>query len=600
MPVAEVVRSESARGRVVESEHTHALADGTELFYRAWMPAGAAGKPATRALVLFHRGHEHSGRLGELARALVSDEAGGCAVFAWDQRGHGRSPGVRGDAPSFQGLVRDAEHFVRGVSERHGVRIEDVAVVGHSVGAVIAAAWVHDYAPPIRCMALVTPALRIKLYVPLAVPGLRVLRKVRPGAFIKSYVRSGMLTHDPVEAAAYDADPLIAKSISVNILLGLHDTATRLIADARAIRTPTLVLSAGSDWVVELGAQKKFFERLGSTQKKMEVYPGFHHAVLHEQGRERAIAAIKGFVEEQFAQQTHASGSGAERGAAIAQHDGAPELPGALTKLGYSITALALKTAGKMSRGIALGWASGFDSGRSLDHVYRNKAEGVTFIGRMMDRAYLDSPGWTGIRARKVNIEALLARAIRETRGEGRPVRILDLAAGPGRYVMDAIAREKAKAGGGEITAILRDRDEKGLAEGRAIAAQMGLTESVRHEAGDAFDPASIKSASPRPTVAIVSGLYELFPGNEMILRSLMALHETVEDGGWLIYTNQPWHPQLAFIANVLINRDGKPWIMRCRSQAEMDALAASAGFRKVAMETDEEGIFTVSLARRV
>lgn len=597
MPVAEDVRNEAVRGRLVETEYTHTLADGTALFYRAWMTEGAR---ATRAVVLFHRGHEHSGRLGELGRALAGPN---CAVFAWDQRGHGRSPGARGDAPSFQMLVRDAEHFVRGVSERHGVPIEDMAVVGHSVGAVIVAAWVHDYAPPIRGMVLVTPALRIKLYVPLAIPGLRVLRKVRPGAFIKSYVRSGMLTHDSVEAKAYDADPLIAKSISVNILLGLHDTATRLIADAKAIRTPTLVLSAGSDWVVELGAQRRFFERLGSTQKKMEVYPGFHHAVLHEQGRERAFAEIKAFVDGEFARTVPAAGDASGRDGQIVQHDGAPELPGALTKLGYSITALALKTAGKMSRGIALGWSSGFDSGRSLDHVYRNKAEGVTFIGRLMDRAYLDSPGWTGIRARKVNIEAMLARAIRETQaaGDGRtPVRILDLAAGPGRYVMDAIAREKAKAGGIAITAVLRDRDEKGLAEGRAIAAQMGLTESVRHEVGDAFDPASVKSASPRPTVAIVSGLYELFPGNEMIQRSLKALHETVEEGGWLIYTNQPWHPQLAFIANVLINREGKPWIMRCRSQAEMDALAASAGFRKVAMETDEEGIFTVSLARRV
>lgn len=589
MSVAEAVRSEAARGRLVETEHTHALADGTELFYRAWMMEGVAGGRATRAVVLFHRGHEHSGRLGELARALAGD---GSAVFAWDQRGHGRSPGARGDAPSFQTLVRDAEHFVRGVSERHGVAIEDMAVVGHSVGAVIAAAWVHDYAPPIRGMALVTPALRIKLYVPLAIPGLRVLRKVKPGAFIKSYVRSGMLTHDPVESTAYDADTLIAKSISVNILLGLHDTATRLIADAKAIRVPTLVLSAGSDWVVEMGVQRTFFERLGSTQKKMEVYPGFHHAVLHEQGRELAFAEIKGFVDGVLAGERRET----VRGAAVAQHDGAPELPGALTKLGYSITALALKTAGKMSRGIALGWSSGFDSGRSLDHVYRNKAEGVTFIGRMMDRAYLDSPGWTGIRARKVNIERMLARAIHETHAAGKPVRILDLAAGPGRYVMDAIARERTIP----ITAILRDRDEKGLAEGRVIAAQMGLGEFVRHEPGDAFDPASIRSASPRPTVAIVSGLYELFPGNDMILRSLKALHETVEEGGWLIYTNQPWHPQLAFIANVLINREGKPWIMRCRSQAEMDALAASAGFKKVAMETDEEGIFTVSLARRV
>ena len=52
-----------------------------------------------------------------------------------------------------------------------------------------------------------------------------------------------------------------------------------------------------------------------------------------------------------------------------------------------------------------------------------------------------------------------------------------------------------------------------------------------------------------------------------------------MEDGGLLIYTNQPWHPQVEFIARVLTNREGNPWIMRRRSQAEMDALVRAAGF---------------------
>jgi hypothetical protein len=39
---------------------------------------------------------------------------------------------------------------------------------------------------------------------------------------------------------------------------------------------------------------------------------------------------------------------------------------------------------------------------------------------------------------------------------------------------------------------------------------------------------------------------------------------------------------------------------MRRRTQAEMDDLVRAAGFEKVAMEIDEFGIFTVSLARKV
>src|SRR5689334_5789019 len=48
------------------SEHRMQLSDGTELFYRAWLPA----QPTSKALVLFHRGHEHSGRLVDVVDEL--------------------------------------------------------------------------------------------------------------------------------------------------------------------------------------------------------------------------------------------------------------------------------------------------------------------------------------------------------------------------------------------------------------------------------------------------------------------------------------------------------------------------------------------------
>ncbi|HYX26635.1 MAG TPA: hypothetical protein VFC23_20950 [Thermoanaerobaculia bacterium] len=50
------------------TEQRFAAADGTELFYRRW-PAVAGGGPR-RAVVLFHRGHEHSGRLQEVVDGL--------------------------------------------------------------------------------------------------------------------------------------------------------------------------------------------------------------------------------------------------------------------------------------------------------------------------------------------------------------------------------------------------------------------------------------------------------------------------------------------------------------------------------------------------
>src|ERR1043166_1486850 len=83
--------------------------DGAELFYRAWLPPRAAQK----ALILIHRGHEHSGRWQEVVEELGLEDV---AVFAWDARGHGNSPGERGAAENVMALEKDLDAFVRHVS----------------------------------------------------------------------------------------------------------------------------------------------------------------------------------------------------------------------------------------------------------------------------------------------------------------------------------------------------------------------------------------------------------------------------------------------------------------------------------------------------
>jgi len=572
-------------------ELTLPMSDGVELFYRAWIPTGA-----TKAVVLCHRGHEHSGRLVELAEAITPPES---AAFAWDARGHGRSPGRRGFASGFSRMVQDLDEFVRGLSVRHGIAMDSIVVVAHSVGGVVAATWVHDYAPRIRGLVLATPAFRVRLYIPAAIPMLRLLHRLRPEAVISSYVKARMLTHDVAQAATYATDPLISRDISNRILLEMHDTATRVVADAGAIRVPTLVLSAGRDWVVDLRVQKRFVASLGSMVKHHIVYSDMHHAVLHERDRHLPFAAIRDFIHARFAQAPD------DRLELVSEGDpwtrteyarlSTPLSWYSPKRWSFATARFALGTLGRASASIATAWRTGFDSGESLDHVYRNTAEGTTPVGRMIDRTYLNSPGWAGIRQRRTHLIARITACLRDASRGGKPVHLVDIAAGPGRYDLDALE------GAADIraTALLRDRSPSGVEAGRMLARERGLDVRVRNETGDAFDAESLAALSPRPDVVVVSGLYELFPDNALLRRSLAGLARAVSTGGWLVYTNQPWHPQLEFIARTLTNRDGQPWIMRCRTQAEIDALVDEAGFTKTAMSIDRWGIFTVSVARR-
>ncbi|PZR73729.1 MAG: hypothetical protein DLM73_10255 [Chthoniobacterales bacterium] len=567
------------------AEETMASWDGAKIFYRAWIPAEATKK----ALLLFHRGHEHSGRWSEVVEALAMPDV---AVFAWDARGHGHSDGERGSAENFGAMVKDVDAFVRHIGERHGYALENMIVLAHSVGAVSVAAWVHDYAPPIRAMILATPAFRVRLYVPLAIPSLRLKPKFLGPSFVKSYVKAKMLTHDPVQAARYDADPLIFRQIAVNVLIDLHDAGTRLLADAGAINVPTLMLAAGRDWVVSVKAQREFFNALSSPVKRMHVFPAAYHAIFHEKERAQVIERAREFILERFAEApaTPSLLKADQFGYTWEEYErlklrGGPQ---------FAIVRAGMKTGGRLSKGIDLGWRSGFDSGLTLDYVYENKAQGSTALGRFIDHGYLNSIGWRGIRQRKKNLEKLLRNVIEKTHAEGRPVRIVDIAAGGGRYLLETIRALPEIP----MTALLRDYKQENVDAATRLARDLGLS-NVTVGSGNAFDRDSLAALEPRPTIGIVSGLFELFPSNSEVLTSLRGLADAIEPDGFLVYTNQPWHPQVEFIARVLRNREGEPWIMRRRTTGEMDELVRTAGFEKSTMEVDEWGIFTVSVARR-
>ena len=574
-------------------ERTFRTFDGAELFYRRWPAAGRSAG----AIVMFHRGHEHSGRMAHLVDELGLDEFDS---YAWDARGHGRSPGQRGFSPSIGTSIRDVNEFVTHVAAESGHPVENVAVIAQSVGAVLVSAWLHDYAPRIRCAVLASPAFQVKLYVPFARQGLALMHRLRGNFFVNSYVKAKFLTHDPERVESYNRDPLISRPISVNMLLSLYTTSERVVADAQAITVPLQLLISGADKVVHLEPQHEFFERLGSPAKEKHVLPGFYHDTLGERDRASALALVRDFIRARFAAPRvfvdlmDADKAGPTRDEADRV---ARPLP-ALSPRGlyWAMSRFSVRLGGALSDGIRLGHETGFDSGSTLDYVYRNEARGRTPIGRRVDRGYLDSVGWRGIRQRKVHLEELIREAMRRLKDAGMPIHVMDIAAGHGRYVLEALDAAEVRPS----SILLRDYSDLNVRQGDELIRSKHLESIARFVKGDAFDRASLAAVEPRPTLAIVSGLYELFPDNEMVRRSLAGVADAVPAAGYLVYTGQPWHPQLELIARTLTShRAGQAWVMRRRTQAEMDQLVERAGFRKLAQRIDEWGIFTVSLAVR-
>lgn len=576
--------------------HSFFFRDSVETDFRHW-PALASSQ---KAIYLFHRGHEHSGRLEDVVsqwRSLDRQFAD-YHFFCCDMRGHGTRGREQAPALSVAQLVADADDFFKFTQSQFGVVENESIAIAHSIGGVVASAWVHDYAPKIQALVLLAPAFEVRLYVPLAIPGLRLLQKFRPEAKVTSYVKASMLTHDNMQAERYRVDPLIVPDVSVRLLLDLHDTSKRILADASAIHVPTLTISAGSDWVVSNRAIENFHQRLSSPVKQYLISSGKYHDLIHEDGREGIAREISDFLFSEAVQdhrrvdlkQAHKRGASSFRFQQLKQSLAwwSP------VRWYYSGTRLLLGTVGRLSNGIRLGWTTGFNSGAMLDHVYKNEASGKLGLGKLVDGVFLNAPGWKGIRQRKSHMDQIVDELILGPLAEKPAIHISDIACGAGRYVLDALQRWKSR----NLTATLCDFSPVSIDRAKTNAAAFGIA-NVTFAQSNAFEESQIRQNVPQSDIGIVSGLLELFSDNELALKTLRGLAESIRPGGVIIYTNQPWHPQQELIARSLHGFDGKPWIMRCRSTDEMDQLVESAGFSKVKMLIDEQGIFTVSVAKR-
>lgn len=566
-----------------ELNNTFTSFDNQKIFYRKWENINTWNN---KVLIILHRGHEHSKRLEGFAK---TEAFANYKIYSYDNRGHGETK--LSATYEFMDLVRDLNSFVSFVSKKENITQKDIFLIANSVAGVVASTWIHDYAPKIAGVALVAPAFEIKLYFPFAKEFLDLAIKIKPDLNIKSYVKSKFLTHDRSEQKIYDEDKLITPNIPAKQLTTLLDTAKRIVSDAALISIPTLVLSASKDYVVNSNIQGDFYVKLSSKIKKFVKLDGFFHGVLYEDKKDIAINEIVDFMELCFNSRKE---NYLNEKIKITQDEIDKIVYGSQSlceKISFFTQRFMLRNLGFMSDGIIKGLRYGFDSGVTLDYVYANKPSGKTKLGEMIDKNYLNSIGWKGIRQRKVNIISTLKEKIEALSKENKEIRILDIAGGPARYLIEICKQYP------NIQVLVQDYQSQNINEGKLLAKQYGIS-NIAYKQADAFNKDTYSKNIFEPNIVVISGVFELFPSNELIENAIKGITSVIEDDGYLVYTGQPWHPQLAQIANVLANHTDKQWIMRRRSQYELDLLFKEFGFEKEDMKIDNWGIFTVSSAK--
>jgi len=261
------------------------------LFAQSWAPTDGA----TAAVGIVHGLGDHSGRYAVLAESLV---AAGYRVVAFDQRGHGRSGGRRGDAASYDLLLSDLDRLVAALRSPDATTPQ--FLYGHSLGGNL----VLNYAlrRPSKLTGVVASS---PLLLPTRPPPTwkrllgRSLRYVWPHFLFRIGLPAESLSHDPAAVAAYRADPLIHDWVSARLAVPMLAAGRWALAHAQELRLATLLLHGTADAVTSCEASGEFARRAGENCT-LRAWPGLFHELHWEYERNEVLGCVLAWMQAQL------------------------------------------------------------------------------------------------------------------------------------------------------------------------------------------------------------------------------------------------------------------------------------------------------------
>lgn len=253
--------------------------DHTPLFFRHYP---LSSPKAT--VVLIHGFGEHSGRYAHVVERLLKDNF---EVFSLDLRGHGRSEGRRGDTMNFSNYEDDVitglEHVVKNQDKS-----KKIFMIAHSMGALISLRVVMRTQFKLDGIVLSCPLLGLPIDMPswkkwALFAGATLLPTFR----LTSSIKGNQLSHDEKMAQAYDADPLVLKSISLRTFWEIYKSYQSVSYLASRMSLSFLMQIGGRDQVVDVHAAQAWFRKVNATKvdATLKIYPEFLHEIYNEADR---------------------------------------------------------------------------------------------------------------------------------------------------------------------------------------------------------------------------------------------------------------------------------------------------------------------------
>lgn len=243
------------------------------LFTQRWVVEQPVG-----IVLLVHGLGEHSSRYQWTAGQL---NGAGYSVYAYDQRGHGRSDGRRAYIHDMAELVCDLVRVRDSIDTPTSL---PYFIYGHSMGALMVGKYVIDHQPTDVAGVLFTggafkvdPELSplLQRLAPLLGRLLPTLKTVKLDPKLVSRVHQ--------EVAEYEEDPLINhQGTYARTGYQMLDTIGYVNRHLDKWHLPILLLHGGSDKLIDPAGSQQFYETIRVKDKELAILPKLYHEVMRE------------------------------------------------------------------------------------------------------------------------------------------------------------------------------------------------------------------------------------------------------------------------------------------------------------------------------
>jgi alpha-beta hydrolase superfamily lysophospholipase len=265
--------------------------DDLKLFGQIWEP----DRKPKAMVVLVHGLGEHSGRYQHVAEFLNQQDY---IMAGFDLRGHGRSEGMRGHAPSYRAIMDDIEHFIQEVKKRYPQL--PCFLYGHSLGGNLVLFYELDRHPNINGIIVTSPGLGTAYPVPKAKLFFgKILYYLWPSLQMNNGLDPKALSHDPEIEKAYTHDPLVHHKISASLGLDLINNGEWIISHASEFNLPLLLMQGSADRIVNPEKTCLFAEKVPADLITFKYLENYRHELHNDEGKEEVFKYMLSWLNKQ-------------------------------------------------------------------------------------------------------------------------------------------------------------------------------------------------------------------------------------------------------------------------------------------------------------